>query len=272
MFTVLGASGFVGSSLVSFFEQNGIPYFAPDRLYSFSKATPLGHVIYCIGVTADFRTRPFDTVAAHVSKVMDVLTNAQFESFLYLSSARVYSGSLSGREEEPVQVNASTFDDLYNISKLMGESVCLSVPNNAVRVARLSNVVGNDFTSNNFLFSLIKDAVNTHKIELGVPLNVSKDYVMIDDVVSMLCAIAQGGRFRSYNVASGAPVSNGELVNRIQQITQCQVAVTATSPGLKFPQISIDRIVDEFSFRPKNVLNYIEGLVNFYDNTSHDTN
>jgi len=31
-----------------------------------------GHVIYCIGLTADFRQKPFETIEAHVSKLAEV--------------------------------------------------------------------------------------------------------------------------------------------------------------------------------------------------------
>jgi len=51
----------------------------------------LGHIIYCIGITADFRRRPHDTITAHVTKLQEVLTRTSFESLVYLSSTRVYS-------------------------------------------------------------------------------------------------------------------------------------------------------------------------------------
>ena len=52
---------------------------------------PAGHVIDCIGLTGDFRVRPLDTAEAHVGLVARCLAELQFDSFLLLSSTRVYA-------------------------------------------------------------------------------------------------------------------------------------------------------------------------------------
>jgi hypothetical protein len=85
---------------------------------------PLGHVIYCIGLTADFRSRTFDTVEAHVCTLLDVLRRGEFESIVYLSSTRLYAGSDSTSEETSIRI--SPFD-VYNTSKLAGESLVLKL-------------------------------------------------------------------------------------------------------------------------------------------------
>src|SRR5688500_5975918 len=96
MITVLGASGFIGSRLVSQLAATGAEYQAVGRNEALP-AGPLGHVIYCIGLTADFRSRPLNTVEAHVCKLLEVLRKCDFESLLYLSSTRLYN---PGRSEE----------------------------------------------------------------------------------------------------------------------------------------------------------------------------
>ena len=149
-FTILGASGFIGSNLVKFLEQKGVECFCPERDYQYTKKEDLGHVVYCIGMTSDFRFKPVETIEAHVCKLNQVLNNSLFSSFLYLSSTRVYNGCVSGDESSNLSVNPNDFSDLYNISKIMGESVCLSKENEKIRVARLSNVIGDDFNSSNF--------------------------------------------------------------------------------------------------------------------------
>src|SRR4051812_11177152 len=79
-FTVLGASGFIGSHLMRWLESQSLPYWAPKRCENVL-GRPLGHVIYCIGLTADFRGRPYDTVRAHVCHLLDILEEAEFASF-----------------------------------------------------------------------------------------------------------------------------------------------------------------------------------------------
>jgi len=65
-FSILGYKGFIGSNLLNFCENQRISYdvVEPDDKQIFKKQ--LGHVIYSIGLTGDFRERPFDMVEAHV--------------------------------------------------------------------------------------------------------------------------------------------------------------------------------------------------------------
>lgn len=260
-YTVLGSTGFIGSRLTIELKSRGIECFLPEKGHAFSKDHNLGHAIYCIGLTADFRRRPIETVKAHVTELIRVLETSQFDSFLYLSSTRVYSGSSTGVEDQILQVNPQNSSDLYNLSKLMGEAVCFATNNERVRVARLSNVVGNDFQSENFLFSLIKEAVSNKQINLQTPLSASKDYIAIDDVVEALIAISHSGKSRLYNVASGINLSNQMIIDEIVRLTGSQVSVNATQPYLKFPTISVERLKSEFGLKPKNIIENLAHLI-----------
>ena len=79
-FTVLGASGFVGSALVAALEHTGHRVRAvtrgalPALLETRRNA---GHVIDCIGLTGDFRARPHDTAEAHLEELRAELTARQ---------------------------------------------------------------------------------------------------------------------------------------------------------------------------------------------------
>ena len=61
---------------------------------------PAGHVIDCIGLTGDFRTRLLDTAEAHVSLVARCLAELCFDSFLLLSSTRVYTRASATHEDD----------------------------------------------------------------------------------------------------------------------------------------------------------------------------
>lgn len=270
-YTILG-SGFIGTNLKMYLQNQSIDCFLPQRDYSFVKNQNLGHVIYAIGLTADFRTRPMETVKAHVCKLIEVLENSSFESFLYLSSTRVYNGSKSGDELTLLNVNPADFSDLYNISKLMGEAVCLAVPNEKIRIVRLSNVIGNDFNSDNFLFSLIKDAVSKGEIKLGLPADSAKDYIVIDDVVSLIQLISMKGVKRMYNVASGQPLSNKQLADEIRKYTNCKVEFPKIVNALNFPVIQTERIKEEFLYSPRHILPEIKLLIEKFKKTKHDSN
>jgi nucleoside-diphosphate-sugar epimerase len=259
-FTVLGARGFIGAQLVSHLEANGHVVYAPERGDTQVFQRKLGHVLYCIGLTADFRTRPFDTVRAHVSVLAEVLEKAEFNSLVYLSSTRVYARSASGKESAPLTADVSDPSDLYNLTKLTGESLCRSCNRPNVKVARLSNVIGLDHQSDNFLFALIREAISG-RIELQSDPESAKDYILLDDVVALLPRIAVEGKGWLYNIASGSNVAHREIVALLALLTRCEVAVRPDAPLSVFPEIDIGQLRKEFNFSPLSLLGYIPDLV-----------
>jgi len=264
MITILGASGFIGSYVAAELTRRGIEHYAPGRDEPLT-GRALGDVIYCIGLTADFRTRPFDTVEAHVTRLADAMKNCQYDSFLYLSSTRVYKASTGAhaREDDDIAVRPHDPDHLYNISKLMGESLALTAANNG-KVARLSNVYGADFTSENFLTAVIRDALETGKVSLRGSPDSAKDYINVRDAVAALIAIAQKGGGGIYNVASGTNVSNRQLLGRLTALTGCAVETKADAAPVIFPGVDICRVKSEFGFAPSSVLDDLKTLVETY--------
>lgn len=250
MFTVLGATGVIGRHLVHVLCNAGKEVYAPTRDDEKMWCKPLGHVIYAIGLTADFRQRPFETVEAHVSLLARVLQGADFESLLYLSSTRVYSGATSSHEGALLRVQPDNPSDLYNLSKLMGESLCHATQRASVRIARLSNVVGDqEVGSDNFLPTLMREA-RAGRIVLRSAPSSAKDYIHIDDVAALLPRIATLGRERIYNVASGIQVSHAEWTEQLARITGCAVEYQKDAPPQGFIPIDNRRLTQEFSFQP----------------------
>lgn len=254
-FTVLGASGYIGSRLVARLQADGHAVWAPQRGAADLLHRPLGHVLYCIGLTGDFRSRPFDTVRAHVSLLGEVLQCAQFESLLYLSSTRIYQGAASTDEDAALSVLPHDPAYLYNLTKLTGESLCHACGRQGVRVARLSNVVGPDMDvdSGNFIASLLRDARRGHVLLQSAPES-AKDYVHVNDVVDILPRIALEGRCAIYNVASGVQTSHAQWMRWLQERTGCSFTVQADAPPLRFPRISVKKLEKDFRCAPGFVL------------------
>lgn len=257
--TVLGASGTIGRRLVAQLRAAGQTVDTPGRGDAGLYRRPLGHVIYAIGLTADFRQRPYDTVQAHVSVLAELLQQGDFESLLYLSSTRVYGRAAGGREDNPLPVLAQDPSDLYNLSKLMGESLCLQDARAGVRVARLSNVVGGeDADSANFVPSLVREA-RSGRIVLQTAADSAKDYIHIDDVAELLPRIAAGGRERLYNVASGVQTTHAQWTAQLAVQTGCAVEVAPGAPNVRFIPVDIGRIRAEFDFQPRPALAALAG-------------
>lgn len=264
VFTVLGAAGFVGQALATWLRDRGHVVHTPERQLSPSAlaSSLCGHVVYCIGLTADFRTRPWDTVDAHVGVLRRLLAEGDFTSLTYLSSTRVYLGSKTGRVDVPLTVQPEAPDQLYNLSKLMGESLChcANRPERPVRVVRLSNVVGDDLESDNFISALLRDALGSGIIHLNSSLDSAKDYISLADVTMMLERIAAFGKDRCYNLASGQQTQNSDIVQVITRLTGALVSVDEHAPQLNFPAIDISRLREEFGFQPRSPLDTLAAV------------
>ncbi len=267
-FTVIGARGFIGGQMIAHLAGRGHAVAAPGR--GEMPAPEPGHVIYCAGVTADFRTRPFDTVDAHVTHLAAVLRRARPQSFLYLSSTRIYEGAESGDEGTPVVLDPTDPGALYNATKLAGEALCLSRPDATVRVARLSNVFGAPMLDDgppraDFLAAIVREAAEDGAIRLRTTASSAKDYVSVEDVARALERIALAGTHRLYNVAAGRNTTHGALVERLSAITGCTVEVAPDATTVAFPKIDTSRLAASFGpdepWEPASVLDRLPDLV-----------
>lgn len=244
-FTVLGARGYIGRNLVAHLQRSDVTCWAPERGDVALFERELGTVYYCVGLTADFRTRPFDTVDAHVGLLREVLQRGRFEQLIYLSSTRVYLGADGTDEEQPLVVRAQDADDLYKLSKLMGESLALHSGRNC-KVVRLSNVVGGaDGNTESFIYSLLREAKSGHIVLRSHP-DTAKDYIHIDDVVTLLPQIASRGQQLIYNLASGLQTSHLQWLELLAASTGCSWTVVQDAPLHRHARIDNSRIVSEF--------------------------
>ena len=260
-YTIIGSKGFIGKEFTSYLKEKGNECFTPEIREIDLNGMDLGHVIYSAGVP-NFMERPYDAVDAHVCKLKKILQNSNFESLTYFSGGRVYNKmKTTVNEEEDLLFNPRDKDDLYGISKIMGESLCIASENPHVHIVRLTNVTGNAFTSPLFLPSIIRDAISKNKIKVFTSLSSKKDYVYIDDVLEIIPKIALYGKNKIYNVASGKNIESGKLIKKISEITGCDVEVDPKSKEYSFPETSIKKIKDEFDFKPTNILDKIEYMV-----------
>lgn len=259
-FTLLGAGGYMGSELLERLTRRGYRCRGLGRSDSWDASDDLGHVIFCIGLTADFRWRPLETIAAHVCRAIECLQSARFESFLYLSSTRVYGRVGGTREDVDLIVNPSDPDDLYNLSKLAGEAACRAISNPRVRIVRLSNVYGGRMTSHSFLTELITSA-HEGRICLRTNLDSEKDYIHIEDVCDLLPSISLSGKNRLYNVASGENVSHRRILDILARETGCSVEVDPAAPTVCTPRIDVGRVTDEFDFTPRPLEHELAAVV-----------
>jgi nucleoside-diphosphate-sugar epimerase len=248
-FTVLGAGGFIGGALTGYLRTRGHGVRAvtreslADLLASRAHA---GHVIYCIGLTAGFRARPLATAEAHAGLVARLLERLELDSFLYLSSTRLYARCDTAREDTAIPVLPSAPADLYSATKLAGEALCLSDPSPTLRAVRLANVYGPGMGAGTFLGQILAEGHASGHIRLHQNLRSAKDYVALADVLPRLEGIALGGRSRLYNLASGTNTSHDAIVQTLTRTFGWSASVPEDAPPQRFPRIDIARLAAEF--------------------------
>jgi nucleoside-diphosphate-sugar epimerase len=208
-------------------------------------SAPLGHVIYASGIAASAAADPAYAFGVHVEGARRILAAGRFTSFLFLSSTRIYGPSLDTSEGAMPAVNPAGGGDVYRISKLAGEALCLADPRTGARVARLSNVSGESFRSPLFLSDVLRQAARDRRAVVHTTRDSAKDYVTIGDVCRYLISIAVGGRERLYNVAAGANVENGAIYDALHDLgVDVQIAADATRAST--PSIDAKRLHAEF--------------------------
>lgn len=258
--TIVGGYGFIGSALARSMLSAGhhvtIPAAPVGQL-----PQPVGHVFYCAGVTADFRSRPFDTFEANTRLVAEILRDTDFDSFTYLSSARVYRRSAASSESAPIALDPEDPEDFYDFTKLTAEALCHASTREHVRIVRLTNVVGSDFQSSNFVSDLIRSACRQRKIVLRTDLDSAKDYVLLEDVVDMLPRIARSASSACYNLGSGELLTHRELAGTICRAAGAELMVAADAGRVVWPRVDTSRLQREFGYRATPVLPRLSELV-----------
>ena len=248
-FTILGARGFVGAALAAWLESQDHLVHAITRASLpalLATHRPAGHVIDCIGLTGDFRSRPLDTAEAHVGVVARCLAELEFDSFLLLSSTRVYARAAATHENAPLPCLPGDSSDLYNVTKLAGEALCLSDPRPTVRVVRLSNVYGAGMPDESFLGQVLREGRSTGRVLLRNSGASAKDYVNLSEVVRHLPAISHSGRARLYNLAAGFNTSHATIAAQLRQLVGWEVGFAPDAPTVRNLPIDTSRLDAEF--------------------------
>lgn len=257
--TVFGARGYVGSALVNSLQRTGAEIVAVTRDNIASTPRRLGHAIYAIGLTSDFRSRPVETVQAHVVRLADLLTSKDFASFTYLSSTRLYKCEATTDEATSISASPMNGDDIYTLSKLLGEALIFRLAGDRGRVCRLSNVYGGDDRSSNFLTSILADARAHQTVRIMQASSSEKDYVHLDDACRAIEAVAMRGTEHIYNVAAGRNTSHQQIAD---QFKKGGVAVEfGSGPVFSFKPINVQRLCNLINWNPRSLVHDLPELL-----------
>ena len=257
-YTIFGSTGRIGSYLKKKLTSDGNTVFSPSRKDYYLAHKNLGHVIYCSGVTSDFRYRSFDTVESHVCLLSFLLKHKNFESFNYLSSTRLNFPKKSYINKISPKFYGGHEVDIYNASKLTGEALCLQSKISNVKITRICHVVNpNDKQRQNFLSDICGQA-KRGEIVLNSSLQTKKNYIHIDDLCFLLQLIGPFGKKNFYNIGSNNLISNNEIIKKLIKITQCSVITSNDAQTILESKINISILKKEFNYQPTHKKLWLE--------------
>jgi nucleoside-diphosphate-sugar epimerase len=256
-FTILGAGGFIGRALVAWLasQEHVVHPVTRGSLPALLAARrPAGHVIDCVGLTGDACRHPLETIEAHIALVGRCLARMSCDSFLFLSSTRVYAHAETTDEGAVLPQNPADPSDLYSVTKLAGEAVCLADPRPTIRVARLSNVYGVGMPEQTFLGKLLREGQATGSIILRQAPDTEMDYVDIRTVARLLPAIATTGRRRVYNLASGINTAHADIAGALSDLVGWRATFAPDAPTVRYRPIDTSRLRGEFGSGTSDLL------------------
>jgi nucleoside-diphosphate-sugar epimerase len=218
----------------------------------------LGNVIYCIGITTDFVSQVDSLIDSHVGLASNILSQSKYDSFLYLSSTRIYEGMSETTENGDLAVSVHGLSSFYNLTKLLGESLVLNRSNERGRIARLSYVIDDMQMAGKDPISTVMSRKPGETVFLPHHQDSQKDYVFLSEVVKTLIQIALHGCGQIYNVASGVNVSFDQIRCLSKKYLGIGVELDDTENVRRNPQINIDAIKREFNFFSKEIEMYFQ--------------
>jgi nucleoside-diphosphate-sugar epimerase len=102
------------------------------------------------------------------------------------------------------------------------------------------------------------------KIMLKGNLRSEKDYVALPDVIAIIPRILLDGKEDIYNIAFGANASHAAITRELRRLTGCDLVAAADGAEVSFPVIAIDRVREEFGWRPRELLADLPELLSDY--------
>lgn len=258
---VVGANGFLGSSLVNKLIENNQEVFAVynSNYVSINKNATIvslkevfklsinpNYIYYLPG---NYSTSHQDLVRINEELIQfcKVFPNAKF---IYISSTNVY-----GLNDEILTENSDfKSPGLYGLSKLSGEFVISSMK--YYSIIRMTYIYGLGISNNSFIPQMISKA-REKKIILFGNGERKQDYIHIDDAVDLCIAGASHDKNVTVIGATGISYSNLEVCKEIRRHISCDIEFTGVETGLSF-HFNTDKVLKELNWKPK--VKFTEGI------------
>jgi nucleoside-diphosphate-sugar epimerase len=263
MYTIIGSNGFIGRNLHQHLIELNQEVTCITRTTPLDKDFDYGVVFYCGGLPAGFNEKPFETVQSHVINLQNWLENYKFRKLVYLSSTRIYlPGTDTDESSFQILVN---IEELYCLSKLLAEGLSLKSRRKVI-IARVSNVVGDNFLASQVLFyNLCREAKKSGGINFQETPYSSRDYISVKDVARYLYLMGENDtKHTIYNLASGINITNQELISIINKYIRLD-KISYGERTVVFPTVNVNRLHEEFGNPLNSPQHAIEEALKHYE-------
>ena len=264
-YTIFG-QGFLGTNLRKYLKNKKYKIFIPKKgKFLFNKN--LNNIIYCIG-NDDWKNDPLASYEANLGIIPKIIFRNKFTSFTLISSTRVYinNSSKNTSEKNTVKIKSDDPNMLYNALKITAENLCLSIKNKKIKVIRMSNLFGDNFTNQKYILpTFVRESIRKKKINILINKNSSKDFLFVNEAIYVMMKIIKKSKHRIYNIAAGKNIKLNEIAKKIQKITNCKLIYKNQNKLILEPIINIERIKREFYFKPEvNLIKSLSSIIKNY--------
>lgn len=191
---------------------------------------------------------------ANVYATYNLLTHVIARRFIYVSTVDVYGkNSFDKLVNENVNPEPS---EVYALTKYLGEEVSRKTfKNDNLLIARLGNVFGPGDLSLKLIQIAISNIQSGRKIKMYGEGTYTRDYIFVDDAVSLLINLSKGKYNGIVNIVSGKNYQISEVLSLICSIfnvnyekTVEKINIDELPKSITFDNSLVKSLVKQFNF------------------------
>ena len=272
MIFLTGSSGFIGSNI---YESN---LFSNINIISRSDLTSLEKFNIQTSNGTSFFFHFASAITSDQSntneeiKILENILNFCCENGISLvfpsTSFYQFSNKNGSREDDKILLHNKYSQTKYECELLIKD--CVEQNNLNAVILRIFNVYGPGQPTHHFLPSLLDSVAND--VEISIFENLKRDYIHVDDLVSLLHKISSSKieDLNIYNAGAGKNYSNVDILKMILKYYKNYQKYTLETSSIISPEVTlanINKATEKFGWMPKeNLENFIENAVKNFTN------
>ncbi len=272
---VIGATGFIGSSILNYFKDCGIETFsisskqwrtlgAAVTTYLAENLDQADTLIVLAAITPDKSHDSFQDFIDNIkiAKIIcEALKNKMCSQVVYFSSDAVYSSNESLISEETQLAPSS----LYGMMHLVREKMFRETVKDGLLIIRSTQVYGTFDTHNSYgPCRMLRSAMKEEKIYLFGEGLETRDHIFIDDLIKLIDVLLQHRCEGVINAVTGVSISFQKLAAHIINIVDKNVEIVSVPSQKYVTHRQFDPNTIKKNFENFRFLSFQEGLAKMY--------